>query len=157
MNIILWRHAQAEEGTNDLARRLTDKGRKQAHITAAWLHAHLRDTPQVWTSEARRSQETAAALKLPQTIVPLFNPESPPQTMLHFLQQLDPTRQHIIVGHQPWIGQLAALLLNGNDAPLQSWRVKKSGLIWLNADFNDHRQSELKAALCPELFHKSNG
>ena len=30
MNLILWRHAEAEDGSNDLARALTSKGQRQA-------------------------------------------------------------------------------------------------------------------------------
>ena len=30
MDLILWRHADAEDGADDLARQLTAKGRKQA-------------------------------------------------------------------------------------------------------------------------------
>ena len=30
MNLILWRHAEAEDGVPDLERGLTDKGRQQA-------------------------------------------------------------------------------------------------------------------------------
>ncbi|MGZ5154068.1 MAG: histidine phosphatase family protein, partial [Burkholderiales bacterium] len=30
MDLILWRHADAEDGANDAARRLTPKGLKQA-------------------------------------------------------------------------------------------------------------------------------
>ena len=30
MDLILWRHAEAEDGANDLARELTQKGHKQA-------------------------------------------------------------------------------------------------------------------------------
>lgn len=157
MNLILWRHAQAEEGSNDLQRHLTDKGRKQARHAAHWLLQQLNDTPAIWVSEALRSQETAAALKLPQTIVPLFNPESAADAMPAFIQRLDPERSHIIVGHQPWIGQLAALLLNEPELPSQSWRVKKSAIWWFDVHFNDPLQkNELKAVLSPEFFPKTH-
>ena len=41
MELILWRHADAEDGAPDLERRLTPKGRKEAERVAAWLLAHL--------------------------------------------------------------------------------------------------------------------
>ena len=41
MDLILWRHAEAEEGGPDLERRLTPKGRKQAKRVAAWLLQRL--------------------------------------------------------------------------------------------------------------------
>ena len=37
MDLILWRHAEAEVGSDDLARRLTVRGAKQARQMAAWL------------------------------------------------------------------------------------------------------------------------
>ena len=41
MDLILWRHAEAEEGDNDLARELTPKGEKQAARVAEWLLQRL--------------------------------------------------------------------------------------------------------------------
>ena len=37
MDLILWRHADAEDGSPDLRRALTRKGEKQAEHMAAWL------------------------------------------------------------------------------------------------------------------------
>ena len=62
MDIILWRHADAEYGPPDLQRRLTDKGHRQAEAAAKWLNRHLPADYQVWASEAARSQQTAAYL-----------------------------------------------------------------------------------------------
>ena len=44
MDLILWRHAEAEvlrEGSDDLARSLTPKGERQAARMATWLDGHL--------------------------------------------------------------------------------------------------------------------
>ena len=41
MDIILWRHAEAEYGPPDLQRRLTEKGHRQAEAAAKWLNRHL--------------------------------------------------------------------------------------------------------------------
>ena len=41
MNLILWRHAEAEDGVPDLERGLTDKGRRQADAAARWLRPYL--------------------------------------------------------------------------------------------------------------------
>ena len=40
MELILWRHAEAEDGVPDGERALTKKGRKQARAVAAWLKPH---------------------------------------------------------------------------------------------------------------------
>ena len=41
MDLIIWRHAQAEEGDNDYERPLTAHGRRQATKMAAWLDRSL--------------------------------------------------------------------------------------------------------------------
>ncbi len=44
MDLILWRHAEAEDGDAtlpDLKRRLTARGGKQAKKVAYWLHQNL--------------------------------------------------------------------------------------------------------------------
>jgi len=44
MNLILWRHAEAEiqrPGQDDIERELTAKGRRQARRVAKWLDARL--------------------------------------------------------------------------------------------------------------------
>ena len=60
MELILWRHADAEEGERDLERKLTGKGRKQATRVARWLQHRLPSKFTVLCSPARRARETAA-------------------------------------------------------------------------------------------------
>ena len=38
MELILWRHAEAEDAEPDLTRNLTSKGNRQAALMARWLH-----------------------------------------------------------------------------------------------------------------------
>lgn len=65
MDLILWRHAEAEEaedGGDDLARPLTPRGEKQAARMAAWLDRQLPEGLRVVASPARRTEQTAHAL-----------------------------------------------------------------------------------------------
>src|SRR5260221_473787 len=62
MELILWRHADAEDGADDMARRLTPQGERQAAAVAQWLQAHLPERYTVVASPAVRAQQTAAAL-----------------------------------------------------------------------------------------------
>ena len=62
MDLILWRHAEARDGSPDLTRPLTRKGGQQAKEMAKFLNLHLAKNTLVWTSEATRSIETAAYL-----------------------------------------------------------------------------------------------
>ncbi len=62
MDLVLWRHADAEEGRDDHARRLTPKGLKQAERMAVWLDAHLPKNARLIVSPAVRAQQTAELL-----------------------------------------------------------------------------------------------
>jgi len=50
MDLILWRHCEAEPGEPDLGRRLTSKGTKQAERMAEWLERHLPDSCRILVS-----------------------------------------------------------------------------------------------------------
>ena len=63
MDLILWRHADAEEGRDDHARRLTPKGIKHAERMAAWLDEHLPKNARLIVSPAVRAQQTAKCLE----------------------------------------------------------------------------------------------
>ena len=62
MDLILWRHAEAEPGEPDLGRRLTSKGMKQAERMAAWLEHRLPETTRILVSPSERTRQTAHAL-----------------------------------------------------------------------------------------------
>ena len=65
MDLILWRHAEAQEwtqGCDDMARRLTSRGEKQAARMAGWLDRQLPDNTRILVSPARRTEQTASAL-----------------------------------------------------------------------------------------------
>ncbi len=65
MDIILWRHAEAEDGTPDAKRALTPRGEKQARKIAKWLAKRLPEDVRIVVSPAVRCQQTAEALGLP--------------------------------------------------------------------------------------------
>ena len=62
IELVLWRHAEAEDGSPDLNRALTRRGQAQAAAMAEWLRPRLPDRVRIFASEARRSQQTAAHL-----------------------------------------------------------------------------------------------
>ena len=55
MELILWRHAEAEDaiGGDDMGRALSKRGRKQAERVGEWLAARLSDNWLVLSSPAR--------------------------------------------------------------------------------------------------------
>ena len=65
MNLILWRHAEAEDTNSrgDFARELTRRGRKQAQQMARWLQAHLEGEWRIVVSPAKRTLQTVEPLE----------------------------------------------------------------------------------------------
>jgi phosphohistidine phosphatase len=82
MDLILWRHADAEDGVPDLERKLTDKGHKQAKQMAAWLREHMPDGTRVLVSPAARAQQTARALTDEFETVRAIEPGAAPEAVL---------------------------------------------------------------------------
>jgi phosphohistidine phosphatase len=56
----------------------------------------------------------------------------------------------VVVGHQPDLGRVAALLVSGTEA---SWSVKKGGLWWLSDRVRDEgAQVVVRAVVAPDLI-----
>jgi phosphohistidine phosphatase len=145
--IILWRHATAEEGRDDLARPLTPHGHKQADRAGRWLNDHLPANARVLVSPAIRAQQTAAALKRKFDIEPRITPgSSTNQVLLAAAWPSVPCT--LIVGHQPTLGQLAALLITGKES---AWSVRK-GAIWWIWMRPGHARPTLRAVIDPALL-----
>ena len=128
MDLILWRHAEAEDGFPDLERELTAKGRKQARHVAEWLLHRLPSKFTVLASPAVRAVQTADALDVRfKTAAPLAPGASVPDV----LKAIDwPQRKGVtvVVGHQPTLGCVAAYLVSGSAV---EWSIKKGALWWL--------------------------
>jgi len=128
MDLILWRHADAEDGRADLERELTAKGRKQAARVAAWLLERLPKDAVVIASPAVRAQQTAAALRLP---VKTDNSLAPGATVDEILKAAKGKRVAVLVGHQPDLGRAIAYLVAGEEG---AWRLQKGALWWISND-----------------------
>jgi phosphohistidine phosphatase len=150
MDLILWRHADAEEGSPDLSRKLTSKGHRQADQVAAWMLQRLPSKFAVIASPAERTQQTARALKVPFKILESLAPGA---TVADILGAADwPERKGavVIVGHQPDLGGAAAHLLGANGADLS---IKKGGLWWFTNRVRDgERGIVVRAVLAPDLL-----
>jgi phosphohistidine phosphatase len=136
MDLILWRHAEAEDGDGrmpDAKRRLTARGEKQAKKMAAWLSQRLPSNTTVLASPAERTQQTAHALGLPFEIEPKIGIGADCADLLAAAgwpnSKVSRGGTLILVGHQPTLGRLAALLLSGAEA---DWSVKKGAIWWFS-------------------------
>jgi phosphohistidine phosphatase len=149
MDLILWRHAEAEAGEPDLGRRLTAKGIKQAERVAAWLDSHLPDTTRVLVSPADRAQQTALALKRKFKVVAELAPGAAPSTVLTVAGWPDSREPVLVVGHQPTLGEVSALLLAGDAL---AWSMRKGAVWWLSNRVRDGNAAVvLKVAIGPDF------
>lgn len=129
-NLILWRHADAElcaVGQTDMARALTSKGVKQSRAMAVWLKKHLPKNTVVVVSPALRALQTAEALNHQVNIEDALQPETSVAAVLRYLHQHTADTM-LLVGHQPWLGELIATMLDAGDGPIS---VKKGAVWWL--------------------------
>lgn len=150
MDLILWRHAQAEEGLPDLERPLTMLGRKQAIRMGAWLDRSLPSGCRILCSPAVRTRQTADALGRKYKLASDIGPGASAQQVLDAVGWPDSRGPVLVVGHQPWLGQVAALLLTGSP---QDWTVKKANAWWIaQRDRDEGNAVYLKAVLAPEFF-----
>ncbi|HJU65692.1 MAG TPA: histidine phosphatase family protein [Gemmatimonadaceae bacterium] len=147
MELILWRHADAEDGTPDEERRLTAKGEKQAQRMAAWLKERLPKNAVVLVSSARRARETAQALTRKFETIREIGTAATPQSVLKAAGWPDAEGTVVVVGHQPTLGQTAALALTGAEA---GWSLKKAGLWWLES--RDRGDVIVRAVVSPDML-----
>jgi phosphohistidine phosphatase len=144
--LLLWRHADAEDGMPDSERALTKKGVKQAKQVADWLRPRLPGGCLILVSPAKRAQQTAAALDLPCTTEPRIGTQA---NVVDIIAATGWPRRKgavLVVGHQPTLGQLAAKLLAGEEA---DWTIKKSALWWFSNRPGEHI---LRAVVSPDLL-----
>ncbi len=150
MELILWRHAEAEDGWHDMERALTAKGHKQAEKMAAWLKPRLPTHTHILVSPAKRTQQTVAALGMNFSTLDEIGPGAAPQTLLRAAGWPEETESVLIVGHQPTLGAVAALVLAQQDISLT---VKKGAVWWISSKArDDETQAVLRAAISPELL-----
>jgi phosphohistidine phosphatase len=149
MDLILWRHAEAAPREPDLGRRLTSKGLKQAERMAAWLESRLPDTTRILVSPADRSQQTALALGRKFKTVDDIGPGASAAAVLAAAGWPDGRETVLVVGHQPTLGEVAALLLSGEAA---SWSIKKGAVWWISSrERGGSDQAVLRAVISPDL------
>lgn len=150
MELLLWRHAEAEDGEDDLKRRLTLRGEKQARTMAAWLRERQPKDMRIIVSPAMRTQQTAEALKLPFETIRKIGPEACVSELIAASGWPEASGAVLIVGHQPSLGRMASLLLAGNES---EWSIKKGALWWLsNRVRRGEMQTVLRAVIPAELL-----
>lgn len=153
MDLLLWRHAEAEEGIPDSKRKLTARGEKQAQQIAGWLRQHAPKKLRILASPALRCQQTAKALGLDFATDKRLGTDSNAADLLAAVGWPDGGEEAcsavLVVGHQPVLGQTAALLLSDAEA---DWSIKKGALWWFsNRTRQGETQTVLRAVVPPEF------
>ena len=150
MELILWRHAEAEEGVPDMARKLTAKGEKQAEKMAAFLRMRLPQDTRILVSPSVRTQQTIRALTRQFDTVPDIGPGADPQAVLKAAGWPDGKEIVLVVGHQPYLGEIAALLMADSNI---SFNIKKGAVWWLSRrDRKGDSETILRLAVAPDLL-----
>jgi phosphohistidine phosphatase len=150
MDLILWRHAQAEPGTPDIARALTKKGIKQAATMARWLKPYLPKDVRILVSPARRTQETAQALGHAYETLGELAPGMAAADILKITGWPAGSGTVMVVGHSPALGQIGSLVLTNAFA---DWDIKKGAIWWFtNRSSSEQVHPILLAAMSPTLF-----
>jgi phosphohistidine phosphatase len=150
MDLMLWRHAEAADGKPDLARPLTPHGHEQARAIAGWLKTRLPSGCRILVSPARRAQETAEALGLPFETLFEVSTDATPSALIAAANWPDSKQAVLIVGHQPTLGETAAVLLG---APGRETPVRKGAVLWLKSPRRKVRDAaRLVAVMEPSML-----
>ncbi|AKZ61969.1 phosphohistidine phosphatase [Herbaspirillum hiltneri N3] len=152
MELILWRHAEAELGEPDEGRALTGKGHKQAWKVADWLDRNLPESCRILVSPATRTLQTAEALGRKFKIHPDLAPDKSPQDLLAAANWPDSREPVLVIGHQPTLGLAAAQLISGQQ---QEWSIRKANVWWIaQRERGDITTNYLRAVMAPDLISK---
>ena len=118
-DLILLRHAHADAadaGQPDLDRPLSATGREEARAAGDWLREHGLLPDRVLCSPSARTRETLAALGdiggAPATLEPAIY-EASPGTLAALVDTQRDAERLLLVGHNPGLEQLAALMHSG--------------------------------------------
>ena len=160
MNLILWRHAEAEEWPvgatqtsqtdQDMERRLTQRGEKQAARMAVWLDRQLPEGARIMVSPARRCEQTALALGRKYKVRTELAPNAGPARLLELVQWPHAKWPMVVIGHQPMLGQTIAQLVGLQEAECA---VKKGALWWLrHRERDNYTQTVVVTVQSPEVL-----
>lgn len=161
LQLFLIRHAIAEAESptgRDADRPLSSKGAERFKVETLGLRRLGVEFDALWTSPWARAEATGTLLSdlsksTPKAIKDLARP--PRASLWKAIEQAEVERL-ALVGHQPWLGELASVLASDSSDPLMGMRIKKGGLVWLEGEPQPGRM-RLEAALPPNLLRTLGG
>jgi phosphohistidine phosphatase len=148
MELILWRHADAEMTSPDISRALTPKGRLQAQKVGAWLASKLPDNCKILVSPAVRAVQTAEAIGREFTIVEELGPGASAEMIMYIAKWPKSKEPVLIVGHQPSLGMVASPFIGSR----YDVNIDKANVWWLaQKGQGDFDMPYLKCMMSPDL------
>jgi phosphohistidine phosphatase len=155
MELILWRHAEAEPHVatreGDQRRALTPKGARHASRVGAWLDRQLPAQCRILASPALRCVQTAEALGRKFGTVDALNTDSTPERILEACGWPGQRLPVVIVGHQPLLGQVAALVFSGT---AHEWKIRKASVLWIARKSDEDAEPFIRLAVGPDMVGK---
>jgi phosphohistidine phosphatase len=143
VQVFLIRHAASIDETlelRDAHRHLTPKGREQARRLGDRLRWHDCVPTHLWTSPLPRAVQTAELLaaalhsEICVESVPALAPEGSPREVVAAVRALDPDAAVMLVGHEPSLSGIGALLVGAPDfdglAKAEAARIVDGVLRW---------------------------
>ena len=150
MDLVLWRHADAEIGGPDLGRKLTKKGIKQSADIASWLKHRLLKPWKVISSPAERAIQTAKALSSEIEIDHEISPGADHLKILSAVSWPNSIGTVVVVGHQPTLGDVVGHLLRSS---YQQLPFPKGSIFWFSYRDNlQPNQLVLRSVIGPDLL-----
>lgn len=154
MELILWRHAEAEDRAKDsdadAARNLTKRGQRQAERMAQWLAPRLDKSWRILVSPAKRTLQTVEPLERAFESSEAVGLSATARSVLAAAGWPDAKGNVVVVGHQPTLGHVAARLLEGHEADVS---IRKGAVWWfVTRERDGQRETVLKAVLDPDTL-----
>jgi phosphohistidine phosphatase len=117
---------------------------------AEWLDRQLPESTRIFTSPARRCEDTVCRLDRKYKLHENLLPESSPDEILSYVQWPIAKGTVLLVGHQPMIGQIIAQSLGLKDS---TCAVRKASVWWLRSRERDgQRQTVLVAVQSVDML-----
>lgn len=139
MELLIIRHAIAVDRSPDLddaERPLTARGRRRFAQVARGLRAVGLGVELIMTSPWRRARETAAILADDDEEAPVVceHLAGPPRAELLSVIARAGVARLAVVGHEPWLGELVAVLIAGDARHGPQMPFKKGGVALLEGE-----------------------
>ena len=135
--LILLRHAHAESagaGQDDIDRALSRQGLAEAEAAGAWLKAHNQLPDRIICSSARRARETLEQVLQVTGFIEQRQEariyDATPGTLMQVADEHAECSRLMLVGHNPGLEQLVALLTSGQSGDFRG--LPAAGLVVLH-------------------------